>query len=64
MSVMSNDDYTTIKLPNEIVQRIKRIVDSNKYGFKSRSEFIKEAIRQELKYYENTNHREKNEENG
>ena len=61
--IMSNDDYTTIKLPNEIVQRIKRLVDSNKYGFKSKSEFIKEAIRQELKYYENANHREKNGEN-
>lgn len=56
---MSNEDYTTIKLPNEIIERIKKIVSSNKFGFKSRSEFIKEAIRQELKYYETTNQQEK-----
>jgi metal-responsive CopG/Arc/MetJ family transcriptional regulator len=56
---MSNEDYTTIKIPNEIVERIEKIVKTNKFGFKSRSEFIKEAIRQELKYYETTNHQER-----
>ena len=55
---MTNDDYTTIKLPKELIEQIKKIIESNKYGFKTKSEFIKEAIREHLKYYKNANQQE------
>ena len=52
------NDYTTIKLPKELLEQIENIIDSKKYGFKTKPEFIKEAIREHLKYYKNTNQQE------
>ena len=49
------NDYTTIKLPKELLERIDDIIDSKKYGFKTKPEFIKEAIREHLKYYKPVN---------
>ena len=46
------EEYTTIKLPKDLLDKIEKIIQSKKYGFKTKPEFIKEAIRQELKYYE------------
>lgn len=36
-------EYTTIKLPNEIVAQIDQLV--GKSGYKSRTEVVKEALR-------------------
>ena len=55
---MSSNDYTTIKLPKELLEQIKKILETNQYGFKTKSEFIKEAIREHLKYYKTTNQQE------
>ena len=46
---MSNE-YVTIKLPRILVDEIDKILD--KKGFKSRAEFIKEAVRLRLEQLE------------
>jgi metal-responsive CopG/Arc/MetJ family transcriptional regulator len=46
---MSNE-YTTLRLPKELVNEIDKIV--GKHGFTSRAEVAKEAIRALLKEYE------------
>ncbi|MCW4044243.1 MAG: ribbon-helix-helix domain-containing protein [Candidatus Bathyarchaeota archaeon] len=47
------NDYTTIKLPNEMVDEIDKLV--GKHGFRSRGEIVKEAIRNFLMRYPETN---------
>ena len=39
------DGYTTVRLPNDLMKEIDEIIELKKRGYKSRSEFIKEAIR-------------------
>jgi Arc/MetJ-type ribon-helix-helix transcriptional regulator len=41
----NSDDYTTVRLPKELMDEIDRIIKRGIRGYKSRSEFIKEAIR-------------------
>jgi Arc/MetJ-type ribon-helix-helix transcriptional regulator len=46
--------WTTIALPEEIVEIIDRVVEAKKHGFRSRSDFVIEAIKwrlKELGYY-------------
>lgn len=41
-------------LPEEIVERIDRVVESREHGFRSRNEFVLEAVKwrlKELGYY-------------
>lgn len=44
-----NSDYTTIKLPNELVAEIDKLV--GKQGFRSRTEVVKEALRRYFERY-------------
>ncbi|MEM1661023.1 MAG: ribbon-helix-helix domain-containing protein [Candidatus Bathyarchaeia archaeon] len=50
---MSNkkQDHITIKLPVELVEEIDVLV--GKYGFRSRGEVVKEAVRKLLDHYRN-----------
>ena len=41
----TQDDYTTVRLPTELMDEIDQIIRRGVRGYKSRSEFIKEAIR-------------------
>ena len=41
----NSDDYTTVRLPKEIMDEIDQIIKRGIRGYKSRAEFIKEAIR-------------------
>jgi len=43
------NEYTTIKLPNELIAEIDKLI--GKHGFRSRGEIVKEAIRAFLKQY-------------
>jgi len=43
------EDYVTLKIPHELAEAIDRII--GKMGFRTRAEFVKEAIRQLLKEY-------------
>ena len=42
-------EYTTIKLPNDLVLSIDKLI--GKYGFKSRAEIVKDALRDLLNQY-------------
>jgi len=42
---MSTDEYTTVRLPKELMDEIDEIIKHRVRGYKSRAEFIKEAIR-------------------
>jgi Arc/MetJ-type ribon-helix-helix transcriptional regulator len=41
----NSDDYTTVRLPKELMKEIDEIIKHGIRGYKSRAEFIKEAIR-------------------
>ncbi len=41
----NSDEYTTVRLPKEIMDEIDQIIKRGIRGYKSRAEFIKEAIR-------------------
>ena len=41
--------YTTVKIPRDLVEEIDRMMD--KHGYRSRSEFVKDAIRSLLREY-------------
>jgi len=45
------EDYSSISLPKSFVKKIDEIVDNKEYGYSSRAEFIKEAIRLHLTKY-------------
>ena len=41
--------YTTIALPNILIKQVEEIICNKKYGYVSRPEFIKEAIREKIR---------------
>jgi Arc/MetJ-type ribon-helix-helix transcriptional regulator len=43
------DEYTTVRLPKELIEDIDKILRKGVMGYKSRAEFIKEAIREKLR---------------
>ena len=45
------DNYKGINIPNELADEIDKIIHSKKHGYRTRAEFIKEAIRTHLKDY-------------
>ena len=45
-------NYTTIKLPNDIVIEMDQLI--GKHGFTSRAEIIKDALRELLTHYKNS----------
>ena len=49
MRLTSTDEYTTVRLPKELMEEIDNILKRGVMGYKSRAEFIKEAIREKLK---------------
>ncbi len=49
---MSTDDYTTVRLPKELMEEIDEIIKQGMRGYKSRAEFIKEAIRRRFEELE------------
>jgi len=42
---MARKTYTTIALPDELIKEIDTVVSSKKFGYKSRPELVKEAVR-------------------
>ena len=45
---MAAKGYTTIALPNSLIKEIDNIIKKDTLGYKSRPEFIKEAIREKI----------------
>jgi len=42
---MARKGYTTIALPDELVEEIDEIISKKKRGYTSRGELVKEAVR-------------------
>jgi len=40
--------YTNIPLPNELVKQIDYFIKHGQCGYKTKSEFVKEAVRQKI----------------
>ena len=43
-----NSKYTNIPLPNELTKEIDNLIKHGEYGYKTKSEFVKEAVRGKL----------------
>ncbi|MFP3257452.1 MAG: ribbon-helix-helix protein, CopG family [Euryarchaeota archaeon] len=43
-----SDKYRSVRLPEELIEKIEDIIKNGNLGYKSKSEFIKEAIREKL----------------
>jgi len=43
--------YTTVHLPVELLQLVDNIIEDGKYGYSSRAEFVKDAIRRYLEWH-------------
>ncbi|BBL45986.1 ribbon-helix-helix domain-containing protein [Metallosphaera sedula] len=43
------DEYVTIKIPSELAELIDKVIESKRYGYRSRAEFVNEAIREKLR---------------
>ena len=46
---MPRKGYTTIALPNVLIDQIEEIVKDKKYGYISKPELIKESIREKIR---------------
>jgi len=40
--------YTNIPLPDELAQQIENVIKTADLGYKTKSEFVKEAVREKL----------------
>jgi len=40
--------HVSVSIPRDLIERIDKIIESCRYGYDSRPEFIKEAIRKRL----------------
>lgn len=57
------EGYITVSLPKYLIQKIDEIIEVTSLGYKSRPEFVKDAVRRLLEDYEvsilDTENREK-----
>lgn len=40
--------YTNIPLPDELAGQIEKVIETAELGYKTKSEFVKEAVREKL----------------
>ena len=45
---MARKGYTGVSFPNELIKEVDLVIRSNKRGYRTRPDFIKQAIRQLL----------------
>lgn len=45
---MPNENYLNVRLPRELIAEIDRLVDRKALGFRSRAEFVADAIRRRV----------------
>ncbi len=45
---VANEDYVGVRLPKELIAEVDRLVRRKALGFRSRAEFIADAIRRRL----------------
>lgn len=42
------DEWTYINMPKELAAEVDKMVDSRKHGYRSRSDFVSDAVRRRL----------------
>jgi metal-responsive CopG/Arc/MetJ family transcriptional regulator len=40
--------YTNVSIPNDLIEKVEGIVSGSKFGYRNRSEFIIEAVREKV----------------
>lgn len=40
--------YVSVSIPEELIKEIDKVLEKSKFGYESRPEFIKEAVRRRL----------------
>jgi len=45
---MAKEDWQTVGLPKDLLDLVDHIIETGKMGYTSKSEFIKEAIREKI----------------
>ena len=50
---MSNKKYTTIQIPTELAHVIDELIGKHKFSYRSRAEFVVEAIRKRIEDIQN-----------
>ena len=48
-SMRKDSKYTNIPMPNELVKQIDNEIKNGECGYKTKSEFVKEAVREKLR---------------
>ena len=51
MPLKKKAQYTTVHLPIELLKIVDCIIEDGKYGYSSRAEFVKDAIRRYLEWH-------------
>ena len=49
MADIPRKGWVNVSLPEEIVERIDKTVGNSKYGFRSRADFVLEAVKNQLR---------------
>lgn len=45
---MADKEWKTVTLPDSLLEEVQKILDKEVLGYKTKSEFIKEAVRQRI----------------
>ena len=48
LETMADPNYLNVRLPKQLIAQVDRIVDRKALGFRSRAEFIADAVRRRL----------------
>jgi hypothetical protein len=49
MSAKSRGDWVYVGIPREIAVRIDKVIASRQWGFRSRNDYVLEAVKQDLR---------------
>jgi metal-responsive CopG/Arc/MetJ family transcriptional regulator len=51
----NNEDYVTLKIPRALADEIDQLIESKTLGYRSRAEFVSEAIRRRMEQVQSNN---------
>lgn len=46
--LLTTKGHTSISVPKDLVERIERIIEGGKHGYRSKSEFVTDAVRRRI----------------
>jgi metal-responsive CopG/Arc/MetJ family transcriptional regulator len=48
------DSYIYVNLPKKLVNRIDNVIQNRAHGYSSRAEFVKDAVREKLQFFQSS----------